>query len=289
MSRADPKRCLNIMNFILEAIINYLHKNKELGFSEFQPAMIERIVNQRLTATQKADFSEYLKYLKNRPDEADNLVDALMINESSFFRNTLIFDYIAEKILPSIISKKVKDNNETLRIWSAGCSRGEEPYSIAILINELFKNEDLRLRQNVSIFATDINQKAINQAQEAIYQSESIKDIKYGLLEKYFIKENKLFKLIPKIKQMVNFSLYDMLDKKTHAPPESVYGHFDMIFCRNLLIYFQPSYQEVIFNKLHHSLAQKGYLVLGDVEVPTIKYRDYFEGLNKWSHIYQKI
>lgn len=271
----------------LELIINYLHKNRGFDFSGFRPPMIEHLVNQRLTVTNSADFGEYLKYLKHRQDELNNLVDVLTINVSRFFRDTLIFEYITEKILPPIISDKIQRYDNTLRIWAAGCSRGEEPYSIAILINELLKKEDSR--QNVYIFATDIDQKAINRAKKAVYSFESIKDIKYGLLEKYFIKENELFELIPEIKQMVNFSLYDILDKKTHAPPESVYGHFDMAFCRNLLIYFQTQYQEVIFNKLHHSLAQKGYLVLGDVEVLTIKYEKYFKGLNKWSHIYQKI
>ena len=102
------------------------------------------------------------------------------------------------------------------------------------LIKELLKKEPFGL--NPYIFATDIDQEAIEQARQAVYSFESLKDVKYGLLKEYFSKEDQFFTLKPDIKKMVNFSLYNMLDKKRYAPPESVYGNFDIVLCCNILI-----------------------------------------------------
>ncbi|HDZ23917.1 MAG TPA: protein-glutamate O-methyltransferase CheR [Desulfobacteraceae bacterium] len=224
--------------------------------------------------------------MKQHPHELDNLVDVLTINVSRFFRNTLAFDYIADKILPAIVFDKKNDRDPSLRIWSAGCATGEEPYSIAILIQELQRKESLSL--SVNIFATDIDEKVLKKARKAVYPYASIKNIKYRLLKRYFEDQGKHFQLIPRIQEMVAFSAFDMLDKRSYAPSESVFGGFDMIFCKNVLIYFSKEYQERIFDKLHRSLARGGYLVLGRAEIPTGEYRRHFRKVSDCGPIYQK-
>ena len=270
----------------LEIILNYLNETRGFDFSGYRSSMIERRVRKRLSATRTKDYSEYLRFVQKQTDELDNLIDVLTINVSRFFRDTLTFEYIAARVLPAVVFEKRESLNHSMRVWSAGCSMGEEPYSIAILINELFKKEELNL--NINIFATDIDGKALIKAREAVYPFESIKDVKYELLKKYFVAKDKSFGLIPEIKDLVTFSASDILDKKSFAPPESVFGTFDMVLCRNILIYFNTEYQDLIFEKLYRSLAKNGYLVLGEAEIPSIKYQRRFKKVNECCHIYQK-
>ncbi len=269
----------------IEEILGYLNEKRGFDFSGNRPAMIERRIGNRLSAVSRTDFYAYQGYLEKHPEELDNLINVLTINVSRFFRNTLTFEYIADIVLPAIISQKTKNSDFSLRVWSAGCSTGEEPYSIAILINELMKNEEVKF--DLNIFATDIDEVAIKKARTGVYPLESIKDIKYRLLKKYFTMDDEYCALHPEIKELVSFSVYDMLDKKTYVPPESVFGNFDIVLCRNVLIYFQAEHQDMIFSKLYRSLSKDGYLVLGEAEIPLTKYQRYFVKENECCHIYR--
>ncbi len=275
------------MNKSIEQVLSYLTEKRGFDFSGYRPVMLERRINKRVAFTKSTGFREYLDYLYNHPNEIDHLLDVLTINVSKFFRNTLAFEYIAAQILPSVVSEKMSMNDNSLRVWSAGCSNGEEVYSFAIVIYELIKTEGIEL--NPYIFATDIDHKALKKAKDAIYSIENIKNVKYSLLKEYFTKDGELYKLKPKIKEIVNFSIYDLLDKKTYVPAESIFGTFDFVFCRNVLIYFQKEYQDKIFEKLYRSLAENGFLILGETEVPSQAYKRYFKKTNECCHIYQKI
>jgi len=274
------------MNNDLKRILSYLNEKRGFDFSGYRTSMVERRVKQRFPSTKCRKYNDYLLCLKENHDELDNLLDVLTINVSRFFRDTLAFEYITDRVLPAIIHQKKGMIDRSLRIWSAGCSMGEEPYSIAIMINEIFEKEGLKL--DINIFATDIDGKILNKAQKAVYPFESIKNVKYRLLKKYFTAKGKSFQLIPKIRDWVSFSAYDLLDKKSYAPPESIFGSFDMVLCRNVLIYFNMAYQDLIFDKLYRSLAKNGYLVLGEAEIPSIKYQRRFKKVNECCHIYQK-
>jgi len=269
-----------------EIVLNYLNETRGFDFSGCRPSMIERRVRKRLSATRTKDCSEYLRFVQKQADELDNLIDVLTINVSRFFRDTLTFEYIAARALPAIVFGKKGFLNHSIRVWSAGCAMGEEPYSMAILIHEFLEKESLDFQ--VNIFATDIDGKILKKAQNATYPFESIKDTKYQLLKKYFTSEGESFLLIPEIRKMVSFSAYDMLDKKSYAPPESIFGNFDIVFCRNVLIYFDTKHQDKIFDKLYRSLSKNGYLVLGEAEIPSIKYQRRFKKVNECCHIYQK-
>ena len=269
-----------------EKILNYLNEKRGFDFSGYRASMIEHRLGKRLSASNCENYDEYLHVIQEHPNEIDNLLDVLTINVSQFFRDSMSFEYIAEKILPVIVHEKRKCADNNLRIWSTGCSMGEEPYTIAILINEIFEKEDFDL--NLNIFATDIDSKALKKAKEAVYSFESIKNVKYRLLTKYFKTKGETFRLIPKIKGVVTFAFYNMLEKKSYAPPESIYGDFDMMLCRNVLIYFNTEYQDLIFEKLYRALAKNGYLVLGKAEKPSMKFQTRFRKVNECCHIYQK-
>ena len=270
----------------LKPVLEYLLEHRGFDFSGYYPSMLERRVKQRLEALSCHDFTAYYSYLRDNKDEIDELLDAVTINVSRFFRDTLTFELVADQVLPCIIQDKTRTGDTSLRVWSAGCSRGEEPYSVAIIIHELLIREKQPVNQH--IFATDIDQNVLKDAKNALYPASSIKNIKYRLLNKYFIPEKDYFRLIPEIRQKVSFSRYDMLDRKHGVPPESVFGDFDLVLCRNLLIYFSFEYQELIFKRLYRALADRGYLVLGMAETPPIAFRHHFRRVFEFSPIFQK-
>jgi chemotaxis protein methyltransferase CheR len=268
-------------------ILNYLHVQRGVDFSGYRISLIERQLKQRFSSTGCHDTAQYLDYLKSNPYELDSLLEILTIHVSCFFRDTLTFEYIADKILPEIVNNKKESNDRSLRVWSAGCSMGEEAYSAAILIHELLEKESLNF--DFHIFATDIDEKILLKATRATYPFESVSGVKFGLLKKYFGIKEDVFQLIPKIRDSVSFSIYDILDKKTIVPSESVFGSFDLVFCRNLLIYFDPEHQEEIVRKLYRSLSKNGFLVLGGAEIPPAKYKACLSKVIACCHIYQKI
>jgi len=272
--------------FELEDILKYLELQRGLDFSGYSTAMMNRRIQKRFQPTHSADMMEYQKYLEQNDSELDKLIDVLTINVSRFFRNTFDFEFIADYVLPSLIKNKIESNDLSLRVWSAGCAAGEEPYTMAILIREIIEKENLKF--NTTIIATDIDKKILKSAEEGVYSFESIKGVKYCLVEKYFISKGKYFELKSEIKEMVRFSEYDMLSKKSYVPPESIYGGFDIVLCRNLLIYFNSDFQKSIFEKLYRALSPGGHLILGEAEVLPEILKSNFIRTTKYCKIYQK-
>jgi len=270
----------------LKHILDFLKDAKNLDFAGCRESMVARRVTNRFARVKCNSYTAYLLYLKEHPDELDFLVDSLTINVSHFFRDSLTFEYIAQKVLPEIIQYQTRKSDTSLRIWSAGCAMGEEPYSIAILLNEYLKKEKKEF--DIRIFATDIDEKILEKAKKARFSADSMANVKYSIVKKYFNSENEIFQLIPEIRNLVSFSYYDMLDNNHYAPPESIFGGFDMAFCRNILIYFDTAHQDMIFDKLYRSLSAHGYLVLGEAEIPSAKYQGHFARVNECCHIYRK-
>jgi len=270
----------------LQPILDYLLEERGFDFSGYHPAMLERRIGRRLTATACRDLKEYLDCLQQNAAEMDRLTDVITINVSRFFRDTLTFELIADRILPALIREKTEAGDHSLRVWSAGCAKGEEPYSLAILIHELLRKEEAAM--NLHLFATDIDCGALTEAGKALYPAGSVENIKYQHLTKYFLPEGPSFRLVPEIKKLVTFTHYDMLDKKHSVPPESIFGNFDLVLCRNLLIYFTTEYQNTIFEKLYHALANHGYLILGKAEAPTMTYQRHLSRVFDLSPIYRK-
>lgn len=268
-------------------ILEFLRNERGFDFTGYYPSMLERRLNKRLFETKINNTTDYFELLIKDNKEIDNLIDILTINVSRFFRNPLYFEYLSHEIIPKIIKAKIGKNENSLRIWSAGCSSGEEAYSIAIIINEFLKKGEIELKTN--IFATDIDKKELSFAQKGKYQHDSMADVKYGLLNKYFaINKDKSYTIDPEIRKMVAFSFYDLLDKKSYVPQESIFGDFDIVLCRNVLIYFKPRFQKVIFDKLSRSLHIGAYLVLGEAEMPPEEFKNSFNKEFMHCNIYRK-
>ncbi|MBI9037452.1 MAG: protein-glutamate O-methyltransferase CheR [Bacteroidales bacterium] len=267
-------------------ILNLLKSKRGFDFTGNKHSMLERRIKKRLLATKTKTYKDYHLFINENPKELDKLIDVLTINVSSFFRDPIVFEYFSSKILPTLVVEKLKKKDKSIRIWSAGCSSGEEPYSIAIELKEYFKKESLNF--DVSIFATEIDNKSLKTAIDGKYSYDRIKNIRVDYLNKYFNVKDDLYILKNEIKKMVQFSFFDILDKKYLVPPESIFGDFDIVFCRNVLIYFDYNYQEIIFTKLYKSLNSKGYLIFGEAEAPIEKFINEFNKENAYFKIYRK-
>jgi len=271
----------------IEKILNLLHNVRGYDFAGCSLPMLNRRIHKRLFSTKTENFNSYFKYLQNTPEEFDALVDVLTINVSKFFRNPICFEYLSKIVIPSIVSQKTDFNDCNLRIWSAGCSTGEEPYSVAININEYIEKEKIPLK--VSIFATDIDKNALSTAIQGKYNIDSIEEVKTGILKKHFTCTEDSYKIKSKIKKMIDFSFYDLLNKKSYVPPNCIFGGFDIVLCRNVLIYFNTDYHERIFEKLYRSLNPNGYLILGEAEVISEKYKNKFKKISSCCKIYVRL
>lgn len=268
-------------------ILNILKEQRAFDFSGYRVSMLERRIQKRIKATKSKKIDDYFEFLKQHPDELDKLIDVFTINVSCFFRDTLSFEYIDNVIIPSIILKKLHVNDNSLRIWSAGCSLGEEPYSIAIIIKEFLEKEKPPL--NVNIFATDIDKKALKIASDGNYGVKSIRNVKYTYVDKYFTKKDDIFSISPDIKKMIQFSFFDLIDKKRSVPSDSIFGDFDIVFCRNVLIYFNLEHQELIFDKIYKSMNKDSYLILGEAETPVEAFKNKFKRESNIVKIYRKV
>ncbi len=171
-------------------------------------------------------------------------------------------------------------------MWSAGCASGEEPYSMAILLSEVLEQE--KQDWTIHIFATDIDEGALEEARAGVYGEDRLEDAKLGIVRKYFLRTGGSFEVLPEIRDMVMFSRDDLTSPSLGAPSESVFGSFDIVLCRNVLIYFNGDLQRVVCRKLADSLVCGGHLVLGEADGLAGEVSGAFEALDELSRVYRK-
>ncbi|MFH1771196.1 MAG: CheR family methyltransferase [Candidatus Omnitrophota bacterium] len=220
-------------------------------------------LRQRLKSRSYGSHREYYNLLKFHPEgwlEVRELIDLITIGETYFFRNKPHFDALVNIILPEIISRKVSLNDFSLRIWSAGCSRGDEAYSIAIAITEKLVNLS---GWHISILGTDINRDARAAASEGIYGLKDVSRMRHDYIEKYFVKRGADFILDRRIKELVNFQYHNLAKDEFSQPAMQ---NLDIIFCRNVIIYFDLETTRRVIDKFYSCLSQDGYLFLGHAE-----------------------
>jgi len=188
--------------------------------------------------------------------EYEELLERLLTQETSFFRYPAVFEALEKTVLPSVHQRKLWQNPRKLRIWSAGCSTGEEPYSIAITLCEALKLADA---WDIEILATDISRKALRLAQRAAYSERSLLNVTPSLLDSYFEKTKQGFHVKPRIKRLVSFAQMNLAE----AP---YVGKVDCIFCMNVLMYFSPARRLAALQLFHEALEPGGYFLLGHAE-----------------------
>jgi len=242
---------------------------------------VRRRLERRFFFTGTKSYAEYLRFLGSHPEEYEKLVEHLTIKTSSFFRNPHVFHAMDTLVLPELVAHKEKVGDKSLRFWSAACACGEEPYSIAVLLEQFLGGN--RRDYDVTIHATDISREALEKARVSIYSCESVKSMQGSALRKYFFQQGKRYGVRRGIRQMVSFSYFNLASA---LPPPCL--NADCIFCCNVLIYLQRSTQEKVLKKLYDCLAVPGYLVLGDVETLPNSLQPLMECVDKKVKIFRK-
>jgi len=215
------------------------------------------------------------------------LANDLSVNVSWLFREPLTWYLLKNQVLKALLETKYSGAGNVLRIWSAGCASGEEAYTAAILMHELLSTMESECR--VQIIATDIDEASLEKARQGLYQADSLKNMPFGLLTKYFQNTSDGFLINPEVRKMVSFSKFDLLSTKHLAPPEGIFGSFEVVICQNVLIYYTRPAQERIFSKVAKVISPEGYLILGSSEHPLPSQRKVFQEVFKEVRIYRKI
>ena len=245
-----------------ERLINIFEDSYNKNLSIYDSAFLIKSIEQRQSTIGITNTSEYIEYISKNSFEGNVFLASLNNTHSEFFRNSINFALIEQWIIPRLIESKTE--NTEIRIWSAACSTGQEPYSIAMILDKISQATSKKIR--FRIFATDISQDALGIANQGAYSFEAIKDIKLKYIEDYFTKIDNSYFISPKLRENITFSKYDLLEITSYHPPESIYGDFDIVLCCNLLFYYQEEIRNMIVQKVQHSMADKGYFVTGEAE-----------------------
>ena len=249
---------------LMVQVFSILRNVTNVNYTYYKQTTILRRIERRIVVTHNHNLQEYVKYLSNNPDEARLLAKEVLIGVTSFFRDPDYFDVLKDRVIYDLVKKT--PNAEQIRVWVAGCSTGEEAYSIAILFAEVM--EELGVRRDVKIFATDLDADSIAVAGRGIYGDNISEDVSVTRLSRYFSRKGNHYIVGHDIRKMIVFAQHNVFQD----PP---FGKLDLISCRNLLIYFQNILQRNLFAIFHMALNDKGYLFLGRSE-SVIDYDDVF-------------
>jgi chemotaxis methyl-accepting protein methylase len=266
------------LKFLLEKV----YQGAGYDFRDYKRGTVTRRLQRRLYATGTITYEEYAHFLENHPEEYQNLAEDLTIKVSGFFRSRHSFQQVARLVLPRLVAQKIKRGERNLRLWSAACARGEEPYSMAMLLADFLGNQLAEFE--ISIYASDINRQALAEAEAAVYSPKEVESLRPTTLANHFRRNGEGYVVNNNIRQMVSFSHFDLVS--TTPPP---FTTLDCIFCCNILIYLQRQLQEKVLSLVYNSLATPGYLVLGEVETLTDSLRPKLECVNNKAKIYKKV
>ncbi len=248
-----------------ERLADLIYKRAGIRFEQKKIYYLAKRVEKRLVALDMEDTEAYLRLLKFhdlRGYELQEFLNTLTVNETYFFRDFNQLLAFAEHSLEKLVERKKKAGDKSLRIWSAGCSSGEEPYTLAIILKEMIDNIQ---RWDVEILASDIDLNILEKAERGAYMRRSVKDVPDEYLNRYFTRKAGIFQISDEIRSMVEFRHINLSDRKQLRSCRN----FDFIFCRNVLIYFDNISRKKVVDHYYLALNPGGYIFLGSSESPS--------------------
>ncbi|WJH34857.1 protein-glutamate O-methyltransferase CheR [Paenibacillus sp. CC-CFT747] len=254
----------------IQKIFRLLHQKFHIDFTQYKQNSILRRIERRMAIHHIGDLHDYYQMLLGDVSEASVLWKEMLINVTRFFRDKEAFEVLKEEVMPRIFHKE----NQEIRIWVAGCSTGEETYSIAILLREYM--ESIGRKPAIKIFATDLDKDALDLASLGMYPAGIAADVSPDRLEKYFVKVGDRYQVSKELRKMIVFAHHNLVKD----PP---FLSIDLVTCRNVLIYFQPILQKKVLSLFHFSLATGGFLFLGASETIGELGKLYAPLHNKWN------
>lgn len=263
----------------LAPIVELLRTRTNHDFTLYKPGTLQRRIERRMAmaAFDIDGIDRYTEMLQTDPRELELLAKDLLINVTSFFRDPAVFEYLAESIIPDLIRKHSKESS--FRIWVAGCSTGEETYSIAMLFLEEIKRQERSIR--LQIFASDVDGDAVMAAREGLYPESIEADVSAERLTRFFSKDEHGYRVVPELRDLVVFTVQDVLAD----PP---FSRLDFVSCRNLLIYLLPEAQAKVLLLFHFALREGGLLLLGNAETIGSS-DDHFEIVSKKERLFRHV
>ncbi|MDZ8066731.1 MAG: CheR family methyltransferase [Nostoc sp. DedQUE08] len=260
-----------------ENLLVYLRQSRGFDFTGYKRSTLIRRVFKRMQSLNIENFEEYQDYLEVYPEEFNHLFNTILINVTAFFRDSSAWEEIAEQILPNLINNKKA--SEQIRIWSAGCASGEEAYTLAMLMAQILGAEEFR--QRVKIYATDVDEDALNQARQAVYSEKDVQSIPDELRHKYFEFVGNRHVFRQDLRRSVIFGRHDLLQ-------DAPISRLDLLVSRNTLMYFNSETQGRILARFHFALNENAYLFLGKAEM-LLMHSNLFTPLDLKNRIFTKV
>ncbi len=250
-----------------------LFENVGLNCDGYRDEYLKRRFDVRLKATGAQTYGKYVIYLKKNPAEYQLLLNDLTINYTMFMRDTEVYLYLEKNLLPKLFA------SNPIRIWSAGCATGEEPYSLAILVHKILG--DAAVNHQVSIFASDLDKEALAKATKGEYKKKQLSGLSDAMVDKYFTKEGETYRVRDFVRSIIRFEQHDLMK----APLRK---SLDLILCRNVMIYFAKESQQSIHMHFYNALREDGYFITGKAEMLSGEPSQKFVSIDIRNRVYQK-
>jgi two-component system, chemotaxis family, CheB/CheR fusion protein len=260
-----------------EALLGFIRDERGLDFTGYKRPSLQRRITKRMQELGVEDFATYEKRLRNEDAEFVRLFDTILINVTSFFRDEIAWDFLAQAILPQILD--AKSGREPIRVWSTGCATGQEAYTLAIILTEALGEDAFRDR--VKIYATDVDEDALSQGRHASYDPKAVEAVPESFREKYFERVNSNFVFRGDLRRSVIFGRHDLISD----PPIS---RIDLLVSRNTLMYFDAVTQQQILRSFHFSLRDHGVLFLGSAEA-IANHSQLFTPVDRKRRVFRKV
>jgi chemotaxis protein methyltransferase CheR len=252
---------MTLTSELYQRFVNLIYKKTGIWFETTKRYFVDKRLDERIAELGLADYREYYQLLKFSTEQAEmqQLINRLTINETYFFRDFPQLQGFAEDVLLQIVKAKIEAGDKRIRLWSAGCSTGEEPYTLAIILLEMLPDPD---QWTIEIMASDINTRVLDAARKGFYNSRSVKDVPLEYLERYFTQRFETYILNKSVRNMVTFKMINLMEDREMK----LQANYDLIFCRNVLIYFDTDSRLSVLNRFYQSLRSEGYIYLGHSE-----------------------
>src|ERR1044071_8533352 len=260
-----------------DGLVDFLKRNRGFDFSVYKRPSLVRRIKRRMQVIKLDEFADYMDYLEVHPEEFGNLFNSILINVTGFFRDPEAWQTLADDVIPQLIENKKAD--DPIRLWCAGVASGEEVYTLAILFAEALGREEFQRR--VKIYATDVDEEALNEARQASYEEKQMEPVPERLREEYFEAVNGRYVFDKELRRTVIFGRHDLVQD---APISRV----DLLSCRNTLMYFNAEAQARILVHFHFALNDDGVLFLGKSEM-LLTHADMFMPLALKRRIFTKV
>lgn len=262
----------------LREILGALRARTGHDFRHYKQATVLRRIERRMQVNALRDMPSYARHLQGHPEETPALLADMLIGVTNFFRDREAFEALERDVIPTLFEEKESAGNKTLRVWSAACSTGEEAYSLAMLLADQAELSD-STRMSLQVFATDIDDRALDTARVGVYTEGIVTDVPPGRLRKYLVKEQNHFRMRKELRERILFARHNIL----RDPP---FSRLDLISCRNLLIYLDRDIQLEVLRMFHFALNPGGFLFLGSSETAD-PCSQFFTPIDKKNRIYR--